>query len=365
MSNSTSLHRIQNFSAGPATLPLSVLEKAQADLVNFQGCGMSVMEMSHRSPVYDAIHQGLIGSLRRLLSIPETHDILLLQGGASLQFAMVPMNLLSKGQSADYVLTGTWAKKALAEAQKVGRARISGTSVQDSLTRLPRQDELKASEEAAYQHFTTNNTVAGTQWATIPESPSPVVLDASSDILSRPIDFENLDLVYAGAQKNLGPAGLTLVIVRKETLSRVPEGLATMLDYRTHADKGSLFNTPPCWAIYIAGLACDWLEQLGGLTAIEELNSNKADLVYSRLDRGGFYQGTVENASRSKMNLTFRIHDTDLEGIFLEEAGKAELVNLKGHRSVGGIRASLYNAMPLSGVEALGEFMDDFERRHG
>ncbi|MBZ0111995.1 MAG: 3-phosphoserine/phosphohydroxythreonine transaminase [Thermoanaerobaculia bacterium] len=353
-------YRVTNFSAGPATLPLEVLEQAQADLVDYQGSGMSVMEMSHRSPVYDAIHHGLMTSLRRLLHIGDDYDILLLQGGASLQFTMVPMNLLPKGRSADYVVTGAWAKKALAEAGKVGRARAAVSTANDNFQRLPAIEDFEVDPEATYLHLTTNNTIAGTQWHDFPTSEAPLVLDASSDILSRPMSFDGVGLVYAGAQKNLGPAGLTVVIVRRDLLDHVPEGLPTMLDYRTHASKDSLFNTPPCWSIYVAGLACAWLEKLGGLEAIATRNRNKADIIYSRLT-GGFYRSPIDPASRSLMNVVFRLRDESLESEFLSEAAKAGLVNLKGHRSVGGIRASLYNALPVAGVKALADFMDDFE----
>jgi phosphoserine aminotransferase len=356
-------YRVTNFSAGPATLPLEVLKQAQADLVDYQGTGMSVMEMSHRSPAYDAIHHGLMASLRRLLHLGDDYDILLLQGGASLQFTMVPMNLLPKGRSADYVITGAWAKKALAEANKVGQARAAASTANDNYQRLPSAEDFESDPEAAYLHLTTNNTIAGTQWNDLPTSEAPLVLDASSDMLSRPMSFEGVGLVYAGAQKNLGPAGLTVVIVRRDLLDYVPEGLPAMLDYRTHASKDSLFNTPPCWSIYIAGLACAWLEKLGGLEAIATRNRSKADLIYSRLEAGGFYRSPIDPASRSLMNVVFRLRDESLEPEFLSEAAKAGLVNLKGHRSVGGIRASLYNALPLTGVEALADFMDNFEDR--
>ncbi len=363
MPDSSAIRRVHNFSAGPATLPKSVLERAQAELLDYRGSGQSVMEMSHRSPVYDGIHRGLIDSLRRLLGLSAEYEVLLLQGGASLQFSMVPMNLLPAGQSADYVITGTWSKKALAEAEKVGSVRVAGTSAPTSFDRIP--NALDPDPEAAYFHLTTNNTIAGTQWARLPSGTAPLILDASSDILSRPLDLTNVGMIYAGAQKNLGPAGLTLAIVRRDLLDRIPDGLPTMLDYRTQAGKGSLYNTPPCWAIYVAGLACEWIEGLGGLEAMETRNRGKADLIYSRLDRGGIYRGTVQTESRSLMNITFRLTDTTLEPRFLEEAADADLVNLKGHRSVGGIRASLYNAMPNSSVKELASFMDDFERSHG
>ncbi|MDH3402789.1 MAG: 3-phosphoserine/phosphohydroxythreonine transaminase [Acidobacteriota bacterium] len=359
-------HRIINFSAGPAVLPLEVLEEAQRDLVDYKGAGLSVMEMSHRSPHYDAIHQGAIASLRSLVGIGEDYAVLFLQGGASLQFSMVPMNLMHPARKADYVLTGPWSQKALKEAVKEGGARAAGSSEGTGFDRIPAASDLDLDGEADYVHFTSNNTIVGTQWRSEPEAGDvPLVADMSSDILSRPIDVARYGLIYAGAQKNLGPAGVTLVIVRKDLLERAPESLPTMLAYRTHAAKSSLYNTPPCWSIYVVGLACQWLERQGGLEAMARRNAEKAARLYDLIDAGDFYRGTAQVASRSLMNVPFRLPSEELESRFLETAKEADMTNLKGHRSVGGIRASIYNAMPLESVDRLVELMREFERTHG
>ncbi|MCZ6507120.1 MAG: 3-phosphoserine/phosphohydroxythreonine transaminase [Acidobacteria bacterium] len=359
-------HRIINFSAGPAVLPLEVLEEAQRDLVDYQGAGLSVMEMSHRSPHYDAIHQSAIESLRSLMGIPDDYAVLFLQGGASLQFSMVPMNLMHPARKADYIVTGSWSKKALKEAKKEGRSRTAGSSEETGFDRIPDASELDLDSAADFLHFTSNNTIFGTQWKSEPEGGDvPLVADMSSDILSRPIDVSRYGLIYAGAQKNLGPAGVTLVIVRKDLLDRAPESLPTMLSYRTHADKNSLFNTPPCWSIYVVGLACRWLERQGGMEAMEKRNAEKAAKLYDLIDSGDFYRGTVRVASRSPMNIPFRLPNEELENRFLETTKEAGMTNLKGHRSVGGIRASIYNAMPPESVDRLVELMREFERTNG
>lgn len=358
--------RIINFSAGPAVLPLEVLNEAQRDLVDYQGAGLSVMEMSHRSPHYDAIHNRAIADLRSLLGISDDYTVLFLQGGASLQFSMVPMNLMHPARKADYIITGSWSKKALKEASKEGKARTAGSSEETGFDRIPESDQLDLDGEADYLHFTTNNTICGTQWQSEPAPGDvPLVADMSSDILSRPIDVDRYGLIYAGAQKNLGPAGVTLVIVRKDLLERAPENLPTTLDYRTHAAKNSLYNTPPCWSIYIVGLACQWLQRQGGLAAISERNAEKAGKIYGLIDSSDFYRGTVQVASRSSMNIPFRLPSEELESRFLEASQKSGMINLKGHRSVGGIRASIYNAMPAEGVDRLVELMREFERTHG
>jgi phosphoserine aminotransferase len=356
-------------------LPLPVLEEAQRQLLDHHGCGQSVMEMSHRSPQYDAIHQGALAALRRLLAVPEGYDVLLLQGGASLQFSMVPMNLMHPRRRADYVLTGSWSKKALAEARREGEARAAWSGEAEAFTRIPGAgDALDLDAGADYVHVTSNNTIAGTQWHAahwqalwerLEESGVPLVTDASSDVLSRPLDVSRFGLVYAGAQKNLGPAGVTVVVVRRDLVERAPESLPTMLQYRTHAAKDSLYNTPPTWAVYVLGLACQWIEDQGGAEAVGEANRRKAETLYAALDAGGFYRGTAEPASRSWMNVTFRLPAEELEKRFLAEAAEAGLVNLKGHRSIGGVRASLYNAMPQEGVDALVALMRDFEQRNG
>ena len=363
--------RVHNFGAGPAALPLPVLERAREELLDHAGTGMSVLEASHRSPAYDAVHRGALDGLRRVLGVPEGWSILLLQGGASLQFAMAPMNLLTAGGSADYVLTGSWSIKALAEAERVAagrgaRARVAGSTEADDFTRIPRPGELDLDPEADYLHLTTNNTIFGTQWHELPEvGEVPLVADASSDVLSRPVPVERFGLIYAGAQKNLGPAGVTLVVVRDDLLERAPAGLATMLDYRTHAAKDSLHNTPPTFAIYLVGLVVDWIEAQGGAAAMAERNRRKAESLYAAIDASGFYRGTARPASRSWMNVTFRLPDEALERRFLAAAAGEGLVGLKGHRSVGGVRASLYNAVPPEAVEALVAFLREFERNHG
>ena len=293
-------HRIINFSAGPAVLPLEVLEEAQRDLVDYQGAGLSVMEMSHRSPHYDAIHNQAIARLRSLMGIDDEYAVLFLQGGASLQFSMAPMNLMYPARKADYILTGSWSKKALKEAQKEGAARSAGSSEATGFDRIPIAAELEFDPEADFVHFTTNNTIVGTQWQAEPEAGAvPLVADMSSDILSRPIDVGRYGLIYAGAQKNLGPAGVTLVIVRKDLLDKAPESLPTMLDYRTHAAKNSLYNTPPCWSIYVVGLACRWIERQGGLEAMARRNAEKAAKLYDLIDARDFYRGTAQTDSRS------------------------------------------------------------------
>ena len=358
--------RTLNFSAGPGTLPIQVLEQAQRDLVDYQGRGLSVMEMSHRSPDYDDIHLGAIGAMGTLLGVPDTHDVLFLQGGASLQFAMVPMNLMGPDGSADYVVTGTWAKKAYQEAQKFGRARLVASTEEIGHARVPHGSEMDVDPGAAYFHYTSNNTITGTQFHTMPDvGEVPLVCDMSSDILSRPVNVAAHGLIYAGAQKNMGPAGTTAVIVQKDLLDRAPDSLPTTLGYKIHSDKESRYNTPPCWAIYIVGLVCRWVASQGGLTAMARINEEKAAILYERIDRNDFYRGPVEVESRSRMNVPFRLPSEDLEARFLVAAGEAQMSNLKGHRSVGGIRASIYNAMPKSGVEALVGFMDEFERQNG
>jgi phosphoserine aminotransferase len=357
---------VYNFSAGPAVLPRPVLEQARRELLDYRGSGMSVMEMSHRSPQYEAIHEGARRAIGELLEVPEGFAVLLLQGGASLQFSMAPMNLMHPRRSADYLLTGEWAKKAAREAEREGTVRVAASSESEGFSRLPRADELDLDPDADYVHLTTNNTLVGTQWRRPPETGGvPLVADMSSDVLSRPVPWERYGLIYAGAQKNLGPAGVTLVVVREGLLERAPESLPTMLRYRTHAAARSLYNTPPCWAIYVLGLACAWVATQGGVAAMAAAAEERSGRLYARLDAGGFYRGTAEPASRSRMNVTFRLPDEALEKRFLAEAAEQGLLNLEGHRAVGGVRASLYNAMPMAGVEALGAFMADFERRRG
>ena len=359
--------RVHNFSAGPAVLPLSVLERVQAELVDYRGIGMSVMEMSHRSGPFEAIIGEAEADLRNLVGIPDEYAILFLQGGATLQFAMVPMNLRPAGASADYILTGHWAKAALKEAQKIGSAKAAGSTEATSFDRIPSQSELSLDRSAAYLHFTSNNTIYGTEWAAEPQPLDgiPLVCDVSSDILSRPFDIKRYGLVYGGAQKNLGPAGVTIVIVRKDLLARVPGDLPVMLDYRVMAENRSLYNTPPCFAIYVVGLVLKWLVDEGGLAGVAKHNQQKADLLYGAIDgSNGYYRGHAQRDSRSRMNVTFRMPSEELEKAFIKKATAEGLDGLKGHRSVGGLRASLYNALPLGAVEALVQFMDEFQRKN-
>jgi len=358
--------RIFNFSAGPAILPLPVLEEAARDMLSLPGVGMSVMEISHRSKTFDEIIQGADSGLRELMGIPDDYHILFLQGGASLQFSMVPMNFLPADGSADYIITGSWGKKALKEAKRVGGVNVAATMADGGFTRVPAQDELNLNSQAAYLHLTTNETIEGVEWKHEPETGDvPIVADASSDILSHRIPVEKYALIYAGAQKNMGPSGVTLVILRDDLLQRIPEGLHTMLDFRTHVENKSLYNTPNTWGIYIINLVCKWLKEKGGLEAMERENDEKATLLYDAIDSSSFYRGHADADARSIMNVTYRLPSEELEKKFTSEATAQGLDGLKGHRSVGGIRASIYNAFPRAGVEALVSFMKDFERKNG
>jgi phosphoserine aminotransferase len=358
--------RIFNFSAGPAVLPVPVLEEAQRDMLSLPGVGMSVMEISHRSKTFDEIINRTEANLRGLLKIPSNYHILFLQGGASLQFSMVPMNFLPADGSADYVLTGSWGKKALKEAKKIGAVNVAATMADGGFTRVPSRDEMSLNAHAAYVHITSNETIEGVQWKREPEvGDVPLVVDSSSDILSRELDVNKYALIYAGAQKNMGPSGVTLVIVRDDLLQRIPENLPTMLDYRIHVENKSLYNTPNTWGIYIMDLVCKWLQDQGGLAGMEKQNDEKAQLLYDAIDATDFYRGHADVDCRSPMNVTFRLPSEELEKKFASEATAQGLDGLKGHRSVGGIRASIYNAFPRAGVEALVSFMKDFERRNG
>ena len=358
--------RIYNFSSGPAVLPQPALEEAQRHLMALPGVGMSVLEISHRSKAFEDILARAEASLRELAGVPADYAVLFLQGGASLQFSMVPLNLLAPAATADYVITGSWSEKAAAEARRVGQVHVAASTRADRFTRIPRQEELSLTPGAAYVHITSNNTIEGTQWHALPDvGDVPLVSDASSDILSRPLAVGRHGLLYAGAQKNLGPAGLTVVIVRRDLLSRTPGDLHTMLRYTTHAENGSLYNTPPVFAIYLLGLVLDWVRGQGGPEAMARTNARKAAKLYAEIDRSGFYRGTARRESRSLMNVTFRLPTEDLEARFVADATTAGLDGLAGHRSVGGIRASLYNAFPEAGVDALVGFMQDFERRNG
>jgi phosphoserine aminotransferase len=358
--------RIFNFSAGPAVLPVPVLEEAQRDMLSLPGVGMSVMEISHRSKTFDEIMGRAESGLRELLGIPDNYRILFLQGGASLQFSMVPMNFLPADGSADYVITGSWGKKALKEAKKAGSVNVAATMADGGFTRVPSREEMSLNPHAAYVHMTSNETIEGVVWKREPEvGDVPLVADMSSDILSRVIDAERYAMIYAGAQKNMGPSGVTVVILREDLLQRIPENLPTMLDYRVHVENKSLYNTPNTWGIYILSLVCKWLKDKGGLGAMERENEDKAQLIYDAIDATDFYRGHADADCRSTMNVTFRLPAEELEKKFAAEATAQGLDGLKGHRSVGGIRASIYNAFPRAGVEALVSFMKDFERRNG
>jgi phosphoserine aminotransferase len=360
--------RPYNFSAGPAILPMSVLEQAQRDLVSLPGVGMSVMEISHRSKAFEDIIQKAEADMRELAGIPANYKVLFLQGGASQQFSMVPMNLLTPGSVADYIVTGDWAKKAQKEAKKLGAnaTAVAATTEAGGFKRVPRQSELKFTENAAYVHMTSNNTIFGTEFDYTPETTgAPLVCDASSDIFSRPIDVSKYGLIYAGAQKNLGPSGVTVVIIREDLLARSQDSLPSMLNYKIQADNNSLYNTPPTFGIYVLGLVLQWLKGLGGLKAIGEINDRKAGVLYTELDRTEYWRPHAEADSRSAMNVTFRLPSEDLEKKFVKESTAAGFDGLKGHRSVGGLRASIYNAFPEQGVKDLVSFMQEFEKKNG
>jgi phosphoserine aminotransferase len=356
--------RIHNFSAGPAVLPEPVLRKAQEVIWNVAGSGIGIMEHSHRGKVFDKIISEAEEACRRLGGIPDNYRVLFLQGGASLQFSMVPMNLLGPDQTADYLLTGVWSQKAVKEAKLVGKVHLAASSEATNFDRIPRSDEIRYSAGPGYVHLTTNNTIYGTQWPREPEVPSgvPLVADTSSDMYSRPIEIPKYGLIYAGAQKNLGPSGVVLVIIRDDLVERGPKTLPTMLQYRTHAAEKSLYNTPPTFGIYVMGEVFKWIEGQGGLSAMKEQNEAKARLLYDYLDESDFFRGTAQPDSRSRMNVCFRAPTEELEEKFVKEAGKRGLDGLKGHRSVGGMRASIYNACPRASVEALVSFMKEFER---
>jgi len=360
------MERIYNFSAGPAMLPQEVLEQARDELLDWHGCGMSVMEMTHRGKDFSAIIAQAEADLRELLNIPANYKVLFLQGGATMQFAQVPLNLLA-GRSADYLVTGAWSKKAFKEARKVGSARLVATTEASNFTRLPDKTEISLDPDAAYLHVCTNETVHGVEMhdVTTLGASVPLVADMSSHILSRPVDVGQYGLIYGGAQKNVGQAGLTLVIVREDLLGRAPANLPTMLDYAVQAEHGSMLNTPPTYSIYIAGLVFQWLKGRGGLAAMERTNIAKAKLLYQAIDASGLYHNPVDPACRSRMNVPFTLNNPELDDIFVAEAKKQNIVSIKGHKMVGGMRASIYNAMPLEGVQALADFMQDFERRHG
>ncbi|MFY2157520.1 3-phosphoserine/phosphohydroxythreonine transaminase [Cytobacillus firmus] len=360
------MYRALNFNAGPAALPEEVLKEAEKSLLNFGNTGMGIMELSHRSSEYQAVHDQAITSLRRLLAIPDDFEVLFIQGGASLQFSMVPMNLLGKDQAAHYVLSGSWSEKALKEADKIGETVISASSKDQKYSFIPEFSQDDMPDNAAYLHITSNNTIYGTQWQSFPSNKkTPVVADMSSDILSRPLKVDQFDLIYAGAQKNLGPSGVTVVIIRKELLERSSEMLPVMLNYNTFANNNSLYNTPPTLSIYLLSLVLQWAEQIGGLEQIEKANEMKAKMLYDVIDESeGFYIGHAHKNSRSRMNVTFNLQSEDLSREFQKQAKEAGFVGLGGHRSIGGCRASIYNAVPEHHVEKLAAFMKAFKNNN-
>ena len=356
--------RVYNFSAGPAVLPLEALQEAQADLIDYKGSGMSVMEMSHRGKEYDALHNEAIANIKELMGLGDDYAILFLQGGASLQFAMLPMNFLGEGQTADYVNAGSWGSAAIKQARLLGNVNIAADCQKDIPTRMPSADEMKWTPGAAYSHITTNETISGAQMKVMPETGSPLIGDMSSDILSRPLDYTKFAMIYAGAQKNLGPSGVALVAIRKDFAAKGSISLPTMLRYQTHIDENSLYNTPPCFSIYMLCLTTRWLKKIG-VQNMFTINRDKAQLIYDAIDASSFYRGTAKKEFRSDMNVTFRLPTEELETLFIKQASEAGMKQLKGHRSVGGIRASIYNAFPVAGVQTLVDFMKAFEKRNG
>ena len=358
--------RVYNFSAGPAAIPQEVLEQAQSELLDWHGSGMSVMEMSHRGKEFMSIAQQAEADLRELMAIPENYKVLFLQGGASMQFSMIPMNILAGKGTADYINTGAWSKKAIAEAKLFCDVNIAATTEGDKFTSAPTQSELQLNSGAAYVHYTPNETIGGVEFPYIPDTGDvPLVADMSSTILSRPVDVSKFGIIYAGAQKNIGPAGMAVVIIRDDLIGHAPASTPSMMNYKTHADNESMYNTPPTYTWYIAGLVFDWIKRKGGLNAMADINQRKADKLYAAIDGSSFYANPVAPGSRSWMNVPFTLANADLDSVFLEQAKSKGLMTLKGHRSVGGMRASIYNAMPETGVDALIEFMADFENRNG
>ena len=359
------MSRIYNFSAGPAMLPAEVIKRAATEMNDWHGCGMSVMEMSHRGKEFTSIAEKAEKDIRDLMSIPDNYKVLFLQGGASSQFSMIPMNLLRGKESADYINTGAWSKKAIAEAKKFCNVNVAATSEPSNFTTIPQRSEWSLNSDAAYVHYTPNETIGGVEFHSIPDTGDvPLVADMSSTILSRPVDVSKFGLIYAGAQKNIGPAGLTIVIIREDLIGDEISGTPSMFSYAIHAKAGSMYNTPPTYSWYIAGLVFQWIKDLGGLTAMAEINKRKADKLYAAIDGSEYYTNPVGPAWRSWMNIPFTLANPEKDPVFLEEAKEAGLLTLKGHRSVGGMRASIYNAMPEAGVDALIGFMKEFEKKH-
>lgn len=359
------MKRVDNFNAGPAALPLPVLERIQHELPDYQGTGMSVMEFSHRSKEYEAIHNGAQARLRKLLGVPSNYRVLFLQGGASLQFAMLPMNFLNQG-SAHYVLTGSWSEKAAEEARRYGTVEVDDWAKADGYRDIPEHVEARGGDALKYVHITTNNTIYGTQWKATPQVEAPLVADMSSDILSRRINVEDFALIYAGAQKNLGPSGVTVVIIRDDFLATADSDVPTMLSYETHVKASSLYNTPPTFAIYVMDCVLEWLEETGGIDGVEKRNREKSQAIYGVIDaHRDLYLGHAVERARSDMNVTFRLRDDDVTKAFLEEAAQRSFVGVKGYRTVGGVRVSLYNAVPVEAATRFATFMEDFARRNG
>jgi phosphoserine aminotransferase len=362
----TTVSRVYNFSSGPAVLPVPVLEEIQRDLLALPGVGMSILEISHRSAAFESILARAEADVRAVAGVPSSYKVLFLQGGASTQFSMVPMNLLTAGATADYIDSGSWGDKAVKEAKKVGTINVAASTKAENYSRVPTQAELKLTPGAAYVHMTSNNTIEGTEYKALPEvGDVPLVNDTSSDMFSRPLDVSRHGLIYAGAQKNLGPSGVTLIIIREDLLARSQKSLPTMLNYAVQAENGSMYNTPPTFAVYTLGLVMQWLIAQGGLAAMAQVNERKAAKLYAEIDRTGFYRGTAQQDCRSLMNVTFRLASEDLEKMFVKESTAAGLDGLKGHRSVGGMRASIYNAFPEHGIDALVAFMREFEAKRG
>ncbi len=358
------MKRAYNFNAGPAALPFEVLQKAQQEWLNFNNSGMAIMELSHRSKEYEMVHNKAIALLRKLLSISDEYEILFLQGGASLQFSMIPMNLLPEGKVGHYVLTGSWSEKALKEAKKVGQTSVFSSDKENNYRSCPQLDTVDLGEDAAYLHITSNNTIYGTQYKKFPETNAPLIADMSSDILCKPVDVNKFGMIYAGAQKNLGPSGVTVVIIRKDLITDIKE-LPTMLNYTTHAGNNSLYNTPPTLAIYLLSLVLEWADSLGGVAEIEKINEDKAKVLYDVIDgSNGFYKGHANTDSRSTMNVTFTLESDEATAAFLSQAKENGFVGLAGHRSVGGCRASIYNAVPKEHVVALADFMKSFKENY-
>lgn len=356
--------RVFNFNPGPATLPLPVLEQAREELTDFHGTGMSILESSHRGKAYREVHAEALANLRQTLNVPENYAVLLLQGGASVQFGMVPMNLLRDGETADYTDSGSWASKAIQDARCLGKIHIAADTHNDVPRRVPAIEDLDLTNNAAYVHVTSNETISGAQWKSFPQTQAPLVADMSSDILSRPVEISDFGVVYAGAQKNLGPSGVTVVIIRRDLAERAPDDLPAMLTYKSHIDADSMVNTPPCFSIYLLMLITRWIQQTGP-RQLYQRNIEKAAHIYEVIDSSDFYAGTAAADCRSDMNITFRLANESLEDTFNAEAEARQLMGLKGHRSVGGLRASVYNAFPIEGVHSLVSFMQDFEARHG